>query len=430
MLKKIAAIIGTILCCTLVARADEPATQPENAPTPKFFTFGVESPENESVDITELIALTQWVKSNNDPILSILISRNGKVVYQLYTSGLDPQEAHYIFSASKSVLSALTGVCIDRKLLPPTSTPINQMLPRDWFPSDTAYTTFGTVTLKDVLAMSALDAPIAPHFTTPEAIKRNLDYFYAENRTKYALTQKVFRHPGKDFLYTDVTCALVSGAIECATHQSLFDFGNSALFEPMGFENQEWMHEDRSGIDNGAYGLRLRPIDMQKFGVLYLNQGTWDGKQLISPAWVHESYHPWIATEAMFLKHPNYGSYWWKVYHAPNGWTGEDAIGWKGQYIAVFSKWNTVVTMTALFEDNGENAVFTQIIKNFVAPAIVKKELYVRPDEATLAAQKQQLAALLDQIQSAPSRLKRNDENRVIPSIEPKESHHPFEGGL
>jgi CubicO group peptidase (beta-lactamase class C family) len=54
--------------------------------------------------------------------------------------------------------------------------------------------------------------------------------------------------------------------------------------------NYEWMHQDPSGIDNGGYGLRLRPIDMQKFGVLYLNGGVWRGEPLISRSWVERSF--------------------------------------------------------------------------------------------------------------------------------------------
>ncbi|MGA3067416.1 MAG: serine hydrolase [Tepidisphaeraceae bacterium] len=425
---KIAAIATLILLVGQVVRADEPATQPQTAPSPKSYIFGLDSPENQSVDIQKLIDLTHWVKSNNDPILSILISRNGKVVYQLYTSSIDPQAAHYLMSVTKSFTSALTGAAIDRNLLPPTSTPMNQILPHDWFPSDAAFKAFGAVTLRDVLAMSALDAPVAPHQMTPDAIKRDQDYFNAPNRTIFALTQKVFPNPGKDFLYTDVTCALAAGAVQCATHQSLFDFANTALFGPMDFKNQEWMHQDYAAIDNGAYGLRLRPIDMQKFGVLFLNQGNWNGQQLLSSDWVHESFHAWIASEPQYAKYPDYGSYWWKIYYAPGGWTGNVAIGWKGQYIAVFPKWKTVVTMTSIFEDNSENSVFAQIIKNYVIPAIVKHSLYVRPDPQALAVQKQLLSLLLDQVHSAPSRIRPGTEPRMIPSIDHKESHDTFSG--
>ncbi len=79
---------------------------------------------------------------------------------------------------------------------------------------------------------------------------------------------------------------IAGGIVQYATNQSLLDFAKAALFDPMGFQNEEWMHQDRAGFDNASYGLRLRPVDMQKFGILFLNEGCWDGQQLLSKAWV------------------------------------------------------------------------------------------------------------------------------------------------
>src|SRR5580693_8539494 len=60
------------------------------------------------------------------------------------------------------------------------------------------------------------------------------------------------------------------------------------------------------GIDNGAYGLRLRPTDMQKLGILYLNDGAWQGTQIVSREWVRQSFTPWIRSRPD-LSNPNYG---------------------------------------------------------------------------------------------------------------------------
>ena len=70
------------------------------------------------------------------------------------------------------------------------------------------------------------------------------------------------------------------------------------LFDPMGFINVEWMHPDQSGLDLGAYGLRMRPIDMQKFGILYLDKGVFDGKRLLSKEWIDLVYEPIIKSAA------------------------------------------------------------------------------------------------------------------------------------
>ena len=86
---------------------------------------------------------------------------------------------------------------------------------------------------------------------------------------------------------------LAVGALQYVTGKGALEFAEEALFRPLDFRNYEWMHQDVSGIDNGGYGLRLRPIDMQKFGILYLHHGNWNGKQLISKNWVDSSFEPW-----------------------------------------------------------------------------------------------------------------------------------------
>jgi CubicO group peptidase (beta-lactamase class C family) len=396
------------------------------AVNPRVFVFGRDTPENQSVDVKKLVELTQWVKQGPAPILSILISRNGKVVYELYTSSVDPQAAHYLMSVTKSVLSALVGIAIDQKMLPGAEAPIGKTLPAAWFPDVAAQRALGAVSMKDVLGMSALDAPVFPHQTTADAIARNNAFLASRNRTQFALTQKILKNPGRDYLYTDVTCALASGAVECNVHASLFDYANRVLFEPMEFKNQDWMHQDRAGIDNGAYGLRLRPEDMQKFGILFLNSGNWEGKQLISQQWVETSFHPWIISGPN-IKQPNYGWYWWQNNFGP-GWTGHVANGWKGQRIAVFPNQGVVVTMTAILSDDSEEPTFSTLMKSFVIPAILPQGRAPAGSASTNAALKQQLETLLQSVHDGPSRINEDAEPRMIPSVARKGPHHPFDG--
>jgi CubicO group peptidase (beta-lactamase class C family) len=140
--------------------------------------------------------------------------------------------------------------------------------------------------------MSALDAQLAPHQNTPEAKERLVRFFNSPDRVAFALGQNVLPRPGVDFQYTDVTPQLIVGVVQYATKRTLYDFAEANLFGPMQFENAEWMHEDAAAFDNGSYGLRLRPVDMQKFGILYLNEGCWEGRRLISSAWVKTSFTP------------------------------------------------------------------------------------------------------------------------------------------
>jgi hypothetical protein len=81
------------------------------------FPFGYDEPERQGVDPQRLLELTRWIRENPAPILSLTISRNGKILYELYSSRVDRNAAHYLMSVTKSVTSALVGAAMDRHLV-------------------------------------------------------------------------------------------------------------------------------------------------------------------------------------------------------------------------------------------------------------------------------------------------------------------------
>jgi CubicO group peptidase (beta-lactamase class C family) len=272
-------------------------------------------------------------------------------------------------SVTKSVLSTLIGIAVDRKAMPPPETEVGDLLPRAMFGDEANRARFHGVTLRDVMGMSALDAQTPPHAKTPEAIARGRAFYHAENRAAFALTQQVLSGHGTAFQYNDVTPPIAAAALAHATRMAPFEFGEKVLFGPLHFKNEEWMHQDPSGLDNGGYGLRLRPIDMQKLGILFLQRGTYRGARLLSEAWVDRSFSPYESSPHM---HGNgtldYGWFWWTRRYA--GWTTHAAVGWKGQRIAIFPEQRLVVTMTGCFEDDGDERFFAEIIARFLKPAL------------------------------------------------------------
>lgn len=377
------------------------------------------APEDEGLDSRTLIALTEWIRDHPVPIYSFLVSRNGSLVYELYTSALTRNHAHYQMSVTKSVVSALVGVVIDRGLVGGPDAAITETLPRHLFASDADVVRFQRVTVHHVLGMSALDAPDPPRVMTPEAVARQRRFNTAANRLKFALEQPLLETPGRAYQYNDVTPVLATGLVQYAAGMSALELAEEALFGPMGFQNYEWMHQDRSGIDLGGYGLRLRPIDMQKFGILYLNGGVWQGRRLLSQLWVERSFAPWNRSRPN-ARDPDYGWFWWG-YDGRSGWTTHAAVGWKGQRIAVLPRQRLVVTMTAAIEDGSESRVFNDLIDRFVVPAVRSDQ--PRPGDAATQAQ---LVALLEAVRTAPSRVAAGTEPRMIPSIARKELHVPF----
>ena len=416
------------LCAVACAETVAPVQHPHHAPLPPIAddpndfsaTFGESTPEAEGVDPRALMQLAAWVRDQDPPIFSVLISRHGKLIFELYTSQLGRDEAHYLMSVTKSFTSALVGIAIDKKLLRDENESLAEALPKNAFATAGDVERFRPVTIKDVLGMSALDAPVFPHQKDEFARARLKGFTAARNKLVFALSQNILPEPGKSFLYTDVTPILATGIVELAAHETAFDFAKRNLFDPLGFRNAEWMHEDAAGIDNGAYGLRLRPIDMQKFGVLYLRHGQWNGTQIISDAWVTTSFTPWIQSEGSphDSGKPNYGSYWWQ--QTFGALTAHVANGWKGQRIAVVPSEDLVVTMTAVIENGGEEKIFAKLMTDLVAPALRSTPLALDANADSA------LRALLDDVRANTLNIHETLEKRMIPTIEAKGKRHPL----
>ena len=375
------------------------------------------APEEEGFDSRSLAGLTEWVREQKAPVFSLLVSRNGRLVYELYTSSVTRQDAHYLMSVTKSFVSALVGIAIDRRLIAGPDAPVTDTLPRQVFPGDADVSRFRTVTVRDVLGMSVLDAPDPPRSYTPEARARQRRFSSAPSRLRFVLGLPLLANHGRAYQYNDFTPMLATGLIQYATGKSALEFAEESLFRPMAFRNYEWMHQDPSGMDNGGYGLRLRPIDMQKFGLLYMNGGLWRGQRLISEQWVKQSFQPWNRS-APEMRQPNYGWFWW-AYDGGRGWTALMANGWKGQRIAIFPRQKVVVTMTACIQDRTE-AVFNQIV-TLVARSL-QADAAVPADPAARA----RLNALLEEVRTRYSPVCAGGEARMVPSVARKGKHVPF----
>jgi CubicO group peptidase (beta-lactamase class C family) len=312
--------------------------------------------KNEKAPSYNFYKITNWIQKSKNPVLSVLVSMNGEMIFEYYASKEDAANSRNTMSITKSFTSALLGIAIDRGQILSTDSSVS-----DYFPHNIEkkyFTKFKTITIKDVMDMSTLDARTWPRSTSSARLMAR-DYHLSPNRFEFAIQQKIISHPGKDFEYTDVTPAIISGIIQNATNKSLFDFANLNLFEPMGYKNQGWLFRDQSGYDNASYGLKLRPIDIHKFGVLYLNQGCWNGQQLVSKSWVQKSFTPQIKSDPSSSQF-DYGWYWWN-YEIKPGWMAHLAKGWHGQVVAVLPERGVVITMTAMADDKTENKIVKKI---------------------------------------------------------------------
>jgi CubicO group peptidase (beta-lactamase class C family) len=265
------------------------------------------------------------------------------------------------------------------------------------------------------MGMSALDVNDPPRDTSAASVRHFNEFFATANRVTFALKEPLLAAPGQDYLYNDETPLLAAGVVQYATGKRLLDFGRESLFDALGFENEEWMHQDATGIDMGGYGFRMRPVDMQKLGLLYLRGGNWRGQQLLPADWVARAFVPYMKSNPA-RSTPNYGWYWWTYdYGLGSDWRLLVADGWRGQRIAINREHDFVVSMTGDILLQDEAAVFRKVIADYVVPAIQRG--------STADVQNQIDAALAD---VRAGTLRTRSEPRMNPSVAAKEQAKPF----
>jgi CubicO group peptidase (beta-lactamase class C family) len=273
----------------------------------------------------------------------------------------------------------MTGVALERGLIASEDQPIGELLPRELFGSDENFREKGRITVRQVLNMSALDVPHIVGNTDPAVRANYSGWLKAENRVRYALAQPRVQRTMSVMDYTDLTCSLVNGIIHYRSGKTALEFADEHLFSRMGFRNQEWMGQDAAGIDLGGFGIRLRPIDMVKFGQLYLQRGEWEGQRLLQSGWVDKAYASQISPrQDNRAFYSGYSNYWWHGRHrgAPKNIM---ANGWKGQRISVFPERKLVVTLTGVVE-TAVAAFYDQIISDHVFYALRGESLNENPE--------------------------------------------------
>jgi CubicO group peptidase (beta-lactamase class C family) len=232
---------------------------------------------------------------------------------------------HKVYSVTKSILSALYGIAIQKGYIKNENVPIT-----DFF--EDIEDAKKEITIKHLLMMSA-----GLRWPGNEAM------IPAKNWVRFTLDQPVESKPGKVMKYSCGSSHLLSAILQRATGMDTVAFANKYLFTPLAIHNFNW-HHDAQGVAIGGFSLTLKSEDMLKFGLLYLNKGEWNSKALIHYDWIRES----TAIKMRTLDGPSYGFHWW-ILNDDSVETGKTyfARGMGGQYIIVNEDKRIVTVFTS-----------------------------------------------------------------------------------
>ena len=310
------------------------------------------------MDQIKIEELEQKINSKYGNTTGIVILKDGIVSYEKYFKGCTANSRVHIFSVTKSVISILIGIALDKGYIENIEKKV-----LDYFPEykvKRGETKIQNITLRDMLTMTApykyrFFAPYIKYFTSSDWVKFSLDLLGGHGKIG------TFRYApliGPDIL---------SGILVKATRQSVLDFAAENLFEPLGIKVEQmafnqstdisgWV-TDPKGIHAAGWGLTLTPMEMAKIGQLYLNGGMWEGKQIISSKWIEDS----------TIEHSR-----WKKENLPYGylwWVNEDgyaAMGDGGNVIYVNTKKKLVISIAALFALKAGDRI--ELIKKDIEP--------------------------------------------------------------
>lgn len=184
----------------------------------------------------------------------------------------------------------------------------------------------------------------------------------APDRCRYVLEQAIVDEPGQRWRYNGGATALLAALIVRGSGQSLLDYATEKLFAPLAINAVEWTRGQDS-VEVAASGLRMRPRDLAKLGMVVLNDGRHNGEQLVPQAWIKACLRPQARVDELF----DYGYQWW----LPRQWNWVAAFGNGGQRMTLLPRANLVVVVTA-GNYNAEEAwkVPVGVLTDVVLPAL------------------------------------------------------------
>jgi CubicO group peptidase (beta-lactamase class C family) len=297
---------------------------------------------------TETLAkLSATITGQYPSVRALVLARGNCIVHEYYASN-SPEQQWPVYSVTKSVLSILVGIAVDKGLLR-----LDQKLPELVVEAreGTIDPRTADITLRHLLTMSS---GFAPHemVAVPGVW----------NSGAWMIRRSVTYPPGTHFEYDDQGTNLIAIILRRAVGGNIVAFAKNVLFAPLQIDNYQWM-VDSDGNLPGYAGLRLTARDMAKIGLLYLQHGRWRERQVVSEAWVLDSTRR--HNDGGEPAHAGYGYLWWTTTRR-GGLLAYFASGWQSQLILNYPDRNLVMAMASASDLPGGAAKF---INEVVLPA-------------------------------------------------------------
>jgi len=305
----------------------------------------ISRPEYKGLDPEKINKVLSIIRNGPYPIHSLLIVYKGFLVLEYYSQPYQVSSLHPIYSCTKSVLSALTGITLHEGLIKD----IDQSI-FEYFTDKKEYFEHPMKKIISIRNLLTMTSGLEWH--------RNLNSFNFSNynRLNFVLSLLCAETPGTRFNYNNDSTHILSTIIHRVSINDNLDFAYQKLFYPIGVSNIIWI-KDSQGITMGDSGIYMMSRDMAKFGYLYLRKGKWKNNQIIPEQWIKGS-------SARQVDGYPYGFLFWI-----NSFGGYRAQGRSGQYIFILPQSDMVVVFTAGMKDR-DLMVPVDLVSLYILPSI------------------------------------------------------------
>jgi hypothetical protein len=311
-------------------------------------------PESEGVTSGGIVNFINAVDTGRQEIHSFMFIRHGKVIAEGWWNPYGPEYKHVMFSASKTFTATGIGLAVSENKLKLSDKVIS------FFPyslPDSIGKNMQELTVQNLLTMSVGQEP-APMGAGP-----NDDWI------KSFFSLEPVHKPGTVFLYNNMATFMLSAIVQQVTGQTLYEYLRPRIFDPLGFKGIDW-DMNPQGINLGMIGLRLHTEDMARFGELLIQNGKWNGKQLIPEQWVKEATSFKIESGDPSNKMPKDKNDWAQGY-CYQMWRGRNNTvrldGLAGQFVILIPDKDAIVVLTSNAQNTQEEM---NLVHNYLIPAI------------------------------------------------------------
>lgn len=299
-------------------------------------------------------------------INSIIIVRDGKLLYERYYNNASRDDTHNPRSVGKTFVAPILGLALRNGYLDSLDQRLGEFYDLQAYPNYSVKKE--SVTLRQLANMaSGFDG----FDFVPESVGNEENMYPTPDWVEWTLSLPMAetREPGDDWRYFTAGIVLLGDILNRVLPGGLENYAHLNLFQPLGIDNYQWQHTPQR-VANTAGGIQLTPLGFAKFGELHRTGGTWNGEQIVPADWIKESLVPVIDTT---VEGNRYGMLWWHKPYRVNDevWNTAYCSGNGGNKIFVFPKQDLVVVVTA--SAYGQRYMHTQVddmMETHILPAI------------------------------------------------------------